>query len=88
MKPANAIMQMHCFFSFFFSRGEKQWSEIDVLLQAKLSVPDADFWSVHTPELSFQTLSHQILEQPEQKKKTDSFKQQQNWLMKTTSTCA
>ena len=51
-------------------------------------MPDADFWSVHTPELSFQTLSHQILEQPEQKKKTDSFKQQQNWLMETTGTCA
>ena len=55
------------FFSFF-PGGEKWLPEIGLLLQAKLSAPDADFWPVHTPELSFQTLSHQILEQPEQKK--------------------
>ena len=62
-------MQKLLLLFFFFPGGEKRWLEIGLLLQAKLSAPDADFWSVHTPELSFQTLSHQILEQPEQKKR-------------------
>jgi len=44
VKPANAISNVDVVASFlFFPGGEKQRPEIGLLLQAKLSVPDADF---------------------------------------------